>query len=108
MFDDLAARIEAEDVDARVLLFGPELVAVQDDVVAFGKGALEFDALAGILGGHALEVVDERLFAVGDVRVVLDVGVTDELLDGLGRAALSGWVFFSGSVFLSGSVMVSP
>ncbi|CAM5250732.1 NAD(P)-binding domain-containing protein OS=Streptomyces tendae OX=1932 GN=GUR47_18335 PE=4 SV=1 [Streptomyces tendae] len=88
VFNDLAVGVEAEDVDARVLLVGPGLVAVQDDVVAVGEGTPVFDALARILGGHALEVVDERLLAVADVRVVLDVGVASVLVDGLCGAAL--------------------
>lgn len=72
-----AGLVEAEDIDAGVLLVGPGLVAVQDGVVAVGEGALVLNAFARVLGGHALEVVDERLLAVADVRVVLDVGVAD-------------------------------
>ena len=52
---------------------GPLLVAVQDDVVSLRDDPLELDLLARILVRHALEVVDERLLAVGDRRVVLDV-----------------------------------
>ena len=72
VFDDLAVAVEAEDVDARVVVIaGPVLKAVQHDVVAFCDGPLELDPLARILGGHALEVVDERLLAVTDAGVVL-------------------------------------
>ena len=48
---------------------------MQHDVVALRDDALELDALTGVLSGHPLEVVDERLLAVADVRVVLDVDV---------------------------------
>jgi hypothetical protein len=76
VLDDLAVAVEAEDVDARVILVaGPVLVAVEDRKVALGYSALELDPLCGVLGGHALEVVDEGLLAVRDVRVVLDVDV---------------------------------
>jgi hypothetical protein len=47
VFDDLSVLVEAEDVDARIILVGPGLVAVQDDVVAFREGAFAGDVLAG-------------------------------------------------------------
>jgi len=62
--------VQPEDVDAGVVgVAGPALVTVPDDVVALGDSSLELDVLAGILGGHPLEVLDERLLAVADVRV---------------------------------------
>jgi hypothetical protein len=71
-----------------VLVAGPVLVAVEDGEVALCHGPDELDALAGILGGHPLEVVDEGLLAIRDVRIVLDVLVPDVALDGLSGAAL--------------------
>ena len=86
MLDDLAVVVEPEDVDAGVLVVaGPGLVAVQDDEVALGDHPLELDSLARVLRRHPLEVVDERLLAVADLRVVLDVLGTGVALDGLAR-----------------------
>src|SRR5207244_2711530 len=50
--------------------------------------ALELDALARVVAGGLLEIVDETLLAVGDAGVVLDVLRTGVSLDCLGRAAL--------------------
>ena len=50
MLDDLAVLVEAEDVDARVLLVArPGLTAVQDDIVALRECSFELDALARVL-----------------------------------------------------------
>ncbi len=47
MLDDPALFIEAEDVDAGVVVVpGPVLEAVEDDQVPFRDGPLELDALA--------------------------------------------------------------
>lgn len=88
MLDDPVRVVEAEDVDAGVVIVArPMLVAVQHDQVTLDDRALDLDALAGVLRGHPIEVVDERLLAVGDVRVVLRVGVAGEPLDRLPRQA---------------------
>lgn len=44
--------------------------------------------LAWVVGGHSLEVVDEGLLAVGDVDVVLGVGVSGVAVERLGWLAL--------------------
>jgi hypothetical protein len=89
VLDDLAVLIEAEDVDAGVFVVtGPDLVAMQNHIVVFGYHPLELDALAGIFVSHPDEVVDERLFAVGNLRVVLDVRCPGVPLDGFGGAIL--------------------
>ncbi len=49
---------------------------------------LELDALAGVLARHPLEVLDEGVLPVADVRVVLDVPVPDVALDRFSRTAL--------------------
>ena len=53
----------------------PDLVAVQDHMVTVGKRPLELDPLPGVVLRYPDEVVDERLLAIGHLRVVLDVGV---------------------------------
>src|SRR5512145_596913 len=89
MLDDLPVFVEAEDVDPCIVLAAwPSLMAVQDDVLALSDGADELHVLAGILSRHALEVVDERLLAIADVRVVLDVRVARVHLEGLRGLAL--------------------
>ena len=74
MLDDLPLVVETEDVHAGVpAVAGPALVAVQDDVAGLGDHQFELHRLAWIIPRHLLEMVDEGLFAVADVRVVLDV-----------------------------------
>ena len=88
MLNDPARVIEAEDVHPRILQVPqPDLVAVQDHMVTVGKRPLELDPLPGVVLGHPDEVVDERLLAIGHLRVVLDVGVAGVLLDGVGGPA---------------------
>jgi len=86
---DLAAVVEAEDVDAGIIFVaGPLLMAMQHDMVSLGDHALEVHALARILPGHPLEVLDERLLAIGHLGIVLSVGVCGVLLDGFSGLAL--------------------
>ncbi len=76
MLNDPARVIEAEDVHPRILQVPrPDLVAVQDHIVTVGKRPLELDPLPGVVVCYPDEVVDERLLAIGHLRVVLDVGV---------------------------------
>lgn len=51
-------------------------MAMQDDVVAFGKYAFDLDTLTGLFSRHLLEVFDKRLLAVHHMRVVLNVFIT--------------------------------
>src|SRR5438128_11174332 len=89
VLDDLAVVVEPEDVDCAVVVIpGPVLEAMKYDDVAFADGSLELNALAGVFGRHAVEVVDERLPSVADTRVVLCVAGADVPLDRLSRTAL--------------------
>jgi hypothetical protein len=89
MLDDLPVRVEAEHVDARPrALSGPVLKTVQDDVIPFSDDAFELHTFAGILRGHAREVLDERLLAIADARIVLDVLGTGIPLDRVCRPTL--------------------
>ena len=45
-------------------------------------------SFAGILALHSEEVVDERLLAITDGRIVLRIGISGELLDRFGRLTL--------------------
>lgn len=56
--------------------------------MAVAEHSLELDPLAWVLGGHALEVVDEGSFSVADVGVVLAVVLSGESFDGLGGPVL--------------------
>jgi len=89
VLDDLAVGIEPEDVDPGPgVVAGPMLPAVQHHEIAFGDHAHEFDALARVLAGRFLEVIDEGLLAVADPWIVLDVMGPDLALNGLARARL--------------------
>jgi hypothetical protein len=89
MLDDLAIIIEPENVDGgEILHTGPFLQAVQDYVVAFGKGAFYGDTLAGVLPRHALKEVDKAQFAGLDVGIVLNEFVADILFDGVAYLVL--------------------
>ena len=102
MFDDFAFVVEAEDVDACVVLVTwPVLETVEYDQVVFGDRPLELDPFAGELFGHSLEVLDEGLLAVPDLGILLDVLVAqvefsrldrddDGLIDDPGAASMDG------------------
>jgi hypothetical protein len=86
VLNELAVLVEPEDVDPGVVMATrPDLVVVQHDVVALGQGALDLHVLAGVLRGRSLEVVDEGLLAVANMRLVLCVGFA-----GLGGDRLGG------------------
>ena len=88
VLDDPAVSVEAEDVDAGVLLIWPDLMTVEHDLVAVGETAFELDPLARVLGTHTLEVVDEGFLAVSDVRIVLSILRARVAFDRLSRLVL--------------------
>ena len=89
MLNDSAVLIEPEDVDSGpVAIAGPFLVAMQHHEVALSDDTLEMNTLAGVLPRHSLEVLDERIFAVGHFGVVLSVFLACVLFDGLGWTTL--------------------
>ena len=89
MLDNLAVVIEAEYVDAGVVLISrPLLMAMQHHVITFRHRANEMGNLARVRVAHPLEILNEGLLAVGNMRVVLDVLVTDVSFYGLTRLAL--------------------
>jgi rfaE bifunctional protein nucleotidyltransferase chain/domain len=76
------------DTNGRIVEHWDVLQRVEDDVVAVGEDALEFDALARVRPRHADEVVDEALLSIRHDGVVLDIHVADILLHRFGRPAL--------------------
>lgn len=108
VFDDPAFLVKAEDVDTRVILVRPHLMAVQYDEFAVCEYSLELDALARVVSCHLVEVVNESLLAVADVGVVLPVLLAAVAFDGFARLATVehevvksddvGFVAFSGLV----------
>ena len=85
VLDYLAVGVDSEDVDTGVVMVTrPHLVAVQHDVLTLCDGSYELDPLSGELSSHSLEVVDEGLLAIGDMGVVLGVGISRVALDGFG------------------------
>ena len=88
VLDDLSGIVESEDVDASVIVIArPGLVAMQNNEIALCDHPFELNALAGVVRGHALEVLDERLLSVAHSRVVLRVGVADIGFNGFSRPA---------------------
>jgi hypothetical protein len=74
VLDDFSVVVQSKDIDSRPLaIIRPVLETVEDDEMVFGQHAAELHALAGILAGHAFEVLDERLLPVGDDRIVLRI-----------------------------------
>jgi hypothetical protein len=61
---------------------------MQHHVVALGEHSLKVHSLARILPRHAREVLDERVLAVRDRWIVLDVHLSDEAADCFGGLAL--------------------
>jgi hypothetical protein len=89
VLDNFPVVVEPKDIDSRVIIVPwPLLMTMQHDVVAISEGTFELNSLARVLGGHPLEVLDKRLFAVGDIWVVLNVSIAGILLDRLARLAL--------------------
>ena len=86
VLDDPPVIVQADVVDARpVAIIRPVLIAVQDYEIPLGRHAAELHTLAGILAGHALEVLDERVLPVRDDRIVLGIGRAGVAADGLRR-----------------------
>lgn len=89
MLDDLSIAIESKDVYASpICMPGPLLVAMQNDEVILSQHPPELNALAGILSGHAFEILNERILAVSDHWIVLSVAGTDVSAHSFGRFAL--------------------
>jgi hypothetical protein len=86
MLDDLADVVEPEDINSSpIAVAWPLLMAMQDNVVILGNRPLEVDAFSRVFLGHPRKVLDERLFAVGDVWIMLNVHIADVPLDRFGR-----------------------
>jgi len=51
----------------------PLLMAMQHHVVTISQDFLKANPFAGILAGHSLEVLDERILAISHLRIVLYV-----------------------------------
>jgi len=89
VFNDLSVGVETKNVDACVIAIArPVLVAVKNDEVALSDCPLKLHSLSRILDRHALEVIDKGLFAISDLRIVLNVGRPNVSLDGPTRLAL--------------------
>ena len=91
MLDDLANLVEAKDVDAGPVLVcigRPNLMAVENYEIAFRDRALEGDFLSGVLSRHSFEILNEGIFALSDVRIVLRVACTDIEFNCVSRFAL--------------------
>jgi hypothetical protein len=85
-----AVLVEPKDVDPGVLMITrPDSVAVQHDVVALGQHPrLNSTRFPGYSASIPLEVVDEGLLPITNVRVVLPLGLPGVLRNRLGRSRL--------------------
>ena len=84
MLDDLPVLVKAEYVDPGVILVaGPLLKTVQNNIVTLGERPFEMNALTRVLLRHSLEVGDEGFLPIADMWIVLDVHIADVPIDGL-------------------------
>ena len=91
VLDDLSIGVKPKYIDAcpvTICVCRPHLVAVQHNVIAFRNDTLEGDVLSWVFPGHALEILDKRLFAIRYVRVVLGVGRSRVAFNRFARLAL--------------------
>jgi hypothetical protein len=89
MLDNLAVLVQAKYVHpCPILIAGPLLVTVQDNVISFGDHSFKRHTLSGELSSHSGEVLNECFLAVCHARVVLDVHITGVSLESLSRLAL--------------------
>ena len=76
VLNDFAVVVEAEDVNHRFAAFlrGVLAVDVDDDQIALRHDALDVGVRLRVLLEEGAEGINERLAAVGNTRIVLDVG----------------------------------
>ena len=84
MFNDFAVAVEAENIDNRFapVLGGGLAEDMHEHQIAFRRDAFHCGARAGIFFQERSESVNNGLSAVGNGRIVLDVGLTDIFADG--------------------------
>ena len=84
MFDDFAVAVEAENIDycLATVLGGGLAEDVHEHQIAFRCNAFHFGARARIFFQERSKGIDKGLSAVGNGRIVLDVGLTDIFADG--------------------------
>jgi len=76
MLDHLARIIKPKNIHPRIVVVArPMLKAMQHDKVALGNGPLDLDPFARPFARHALEIGDEPVLAVGDMGIVLRIGI---------------------------------
>src|SRR3954469_6766001 len=76
VLNDLAVSVDTEDVDpGPILIFvgGPLLMAGQHYEFSPGYNPCEVPPFARICTSHLLEVINERLLAIGNMGIVLNV-----------------------------------
>jgi hypothetical protein len=76
VLNDLALSVDTEDINPSpvlVLVGRPLLMAVENDIVSFRYNPLELHTFARVVLGHPVEVVNEGLFAIRHMRIVLNV-----------------------------------
>lgn len=83
MFNNFSVVVKTENVDTGIVFIArPLLKAMQHNQVALSQDSLKRHPFPRKLSRHPLEIFDECLLAVTDGRVMLDVFVSNETLDG--------------------------
>ena len=103
MFDDFAVGIEAENIDHRLAAVIRRALAVHmdDHQIALGDDALDGGARLRMFLEIRRKRIDERLAAVGNTRIVLDIGFCDVFCDRLIQLVLvEGELVEGGDIFL--------
>ena len=84
MFDDFTVAVEAENIDNRFapVLGGGLAEDMHEHQIVFRRDTFHFGARAGIFFQERSESVNKSLSAVGNARIVLDIGFADIFADG--------------------------
>ena len=88
VFDYFPVFIKSKDIDSRIIIDPwPLLMAMQNDEIPFCNCTLEVNLFTRELRSHALEIVNESRFAIGNLRIVLNINITDICLNCFSRFA---------------------
>ena len=82
MLDDLAFFVEAKNIYPCIIIVArPLLMTMQHNEIALSNYLFEVNPLFRVFRVHSLEVLDESFLAITNFGIVLDVNITDVLID---------------------------
>ena len=89
MLHDFTGAVASEDIYCRIVIASrPVLTAVNDNKVALGDSAFYIDVFAGKLACHSFEISNKPCPAAFDMRIMLNVIITDITLHSSARLAI--------------------